>query len=367
MCYDSRNIITMKISKLTCMALVYVALGSLASAQAVKPPAPPEKPSAKVSGTSTPDATQVPLTAAVITIPGTCDKPEPNKTKTPDCKTVITRAEFEQLLNAVAPGAPPASRRQLASRYANGLVMAHQAHEMGLDQGPRYDELIKISRIQVLSQELVKHLQEKSAAISDKEVEDYYQSNLPTYQEADVLRLYVPRTKQPDPKEKLSDEEAKKREEEFQDAMKKEAESLRARAAAGEDFDALQKEASAKAGFPAGTANTKLGKVRRTTLPPEQSSVMDLKAGQVSEVFSTPGGYFVYKVVETNTLPIEKVREEIRGTLRSQRMKDSMAAIQQASTPQLNDQYFGEAPAAPQAPPKGEIKSPAKSPDSVPK
>jgi hypothetical protein len=357
----------MELFKLVCLALVYIAFALPAWAQATKPPVPPEKPAAKVSGTSTPDATQVPQTAAVITIPGTCDKPEPNKTKTSDCKTVITRAEFEQLLNAVAPGAPSASRRQLATRYANGVAMAHQAHEMGLDQGPRYEELIKIGRIQVLSQELVKHLQEKSSAISDKDVEDYYQNNLPTYQEADVLRLYVPRSKQPDPKEKLSEEETKKRDEEFQDTMKKEAESLRARAAAGEDFDALQKEASGKAGFPAGTTNTKLGKVRRQTLPPEQSSVMDLKAGQVSEVFSTPGGYFVYKVVETNTLPLEKVREEIRGTLRSQRMKDSMAAIQKASTPQLNDQYFGEAPATPQAPPKGEVKPPAKSTDSVPK
>src|SRR5207244_301776 len=108
----------------------------------------------------------------------------------------------------------------------------------------RYEELLKISRIQVLSQELVRHLQEKSSAISDKEVEDYYHSNAPAYQEADVQRLYIPRTKQPDAKEKLSDEEAKKRDQESQDAMKKEAESLRSRAAGGEEMDALQKEAS---------------------------------------------------------------------------------------------------------------------------
>ena len=347
--------------------LVYLMFGALAWAQAAKSPAPPQKPAATVSSTSTPDTTQMPLTAAVITIPGTCDTQEAGKAKASDCKTVITREEFEQLLNAVAAGAPPATRRQLATRYANGIVMAHQAHEMGLDQGPRYEELLKITRIQVLSQELVKHLQEKSSAISDKEVEDYYHSNAPVYQEADVQRLYIPRTRQPDAKEKLSDEEAKKRDQESQDAMKKEAESLRARAAGGEEMDALQKEASTMAGLSTSTPNTKLGKVRRTTLPADQSSVMDLKAGQVSEVFSSPGGYFVYKVVETNMLPLERVREEIRGTLRSQRMKDSMAAIQQASTPQLNDQYFGEAPGTPQAPPKGEVKPPAKSPDSAPK
>src|SRR5262249_51173913 len=160
--------------------------------------------------------------------------------------------------------------------------MAHQAHELGLDKGPHYEELIKISRIQVLAQELVRHLQEKSSAISDKEVEDYYQSNAPAYRQADVQRLYIPRTRQADSKEKVSDEDANKRDQESADAMKKEAESLRARAAAGEDMDALQKEASTRAGLSTSTPSTKLGKVRRTTLPADQSSVMDLKAGEVS-------------------------------------------------------------------------------------
>jgi parvulin-like peptidyl-prolyl isomerase len=347
--------------------LVCFIFGTLAWAQGAKSPVPPQKPAATVSSANTPDTTQVPLTAAVITIPGTCDGQEAGKTKASDCKTVITREEFEQLLNAVAAGAPPATRRQLATRYANGIVMAHQAHEMGLDQGPRYQELLKITRIQVLSQELVKHLQERSSTISDTELEDYYRSHGPAYQEAEVQRLYIPRTKQADPKEKLTGEDAKKRDQDSQDEMKKEADNLRTRAAGGEDMDALQKEASKTAGLAGSTPNTKLGKVRRTTLPPEQSSVMDLKAGQVSEVFASPGGYFVYKILASDVLPLEKVREEIRGTLRSQRMKDSMAAIQQAVTPQLNDQYFGEAPPGPQAPTSGDTKPGAKPPDTAPK
>jgi parvulin-like peptidyl-prolyl isomerase len=346
---------------------VCLIFATLAWGQSAKPQSPmsPQKPAPIASDTKLPDAAQVPPTAAVITIPGTCDKAA-GKGGSLDCKTVITRAEFEQLLEAIAPAAPPAARRQLASRYASGLVMAEQAHEMGLDHGPRYEELLKISRIQVLSQELVKHLQEKSSTISDTEVEDYYRSNGPAYQEADVQRLYVPRSKQADPKEKLSGEDAKKREQESQEAMKKEAESLRTRAAAGEDFDTLQKEASSMAGMSTSASNPKLGKVRRTTLPSEQSSVMDLKAGQVSELVATSSGYFVYKVLESGVLPLEKVREEIRGTLRSQRMKDSMAAIQQAATPQLNEQYFGQAPSTPQEPPK-DTRPAGKSPESAPK
>jgi len=64
------------------------------------------------------------------------------------------------------------------------------------------------------------------------------------------------------------------------------------------------------------------------------------------------------------------VREEIVSTLRSQRMQDSLQAIQQSATPELNEKYFAEAPAAaPQgkAPADGEAKPPTKAPESGPK
>jgi len=65
-----------------------------------------------------------------------------------------------------------------------------------------------------------------------------------------------------------------------------------------------------------------------------------------------------------------KVREEIVSTLRSQRMQASMQAIQQSATPELNEKYFADAPAAaPQgkAPSDGEAKPLAKTPESGPK
>ena len=72
--------------------------------------------------------------------------------------------------------------------------------------------------------------------------------------------------------------------------MTKVAADLRARAVKGEDPDKLQKEAYAAAGLPGNAPNTKMEKVRGTTLPANHRAVMDLKPGEVSEVISDPNG-----------------------------------------------------------------------------
>src|SRR4029077_309204 len=139
------------------------------------------------------------------------------------------------------------------------------------------------------------------------------------------------------------------------------------RAAAGEDFDKLQDEAATAAEFK-GKPPTKLGKVRRTSLPPAQAEVMNLKPGETSQLITTPNGYLIYKVGEKDALPLDKVHDEIVSTLRSQRIQDAMQTIQKSATPELNEKYFADAaPGPPQegAPPAGgPVAPPAKSPES---
>ena len=96
----------------------------------------------------------------VITIAGLCHKPSASKAA--DCKTVVTRAEFEQLVNTVAPTIAPPARKQLATQYGMALVMVHKAHQMGLDQGPKFQELMRVARIGVLTKELSQSLQDEA-------------------------------------------------------------------------------------------------------------------------------------------------------------------------------------------------------------
>ncbi len=359
--------------------LIFLLFGALAWGQAAKPATPaPQKPAAPAApptsvapanatpDTKAPETPKIPPDAPVITIQGLCDNPPPDKTAGSNCKTVVTRAEFEKLVDAVAPTMAPSARRQLATSYANVLMMDHEAHKMGLDQGSRFETLMKAKRMEVMAQELGRTIQEKAAQVPDKDIEDYYHKNSVAYEEADLQRLYIPHTKQLEPpKEKLSDEDAKKRQQAAEEAMKKEAESLRARAAAGEDFAKLQDEAYAAAGIKAKPPSPGMGKVRRTSLPPDQASVMDLKPGEISQLISNPSAYFVYKVGEKDTLPLDKVREEIYRTLRQQRLQDSMQAIQQSATPTFDENYFAvPAEPAPQGTPNptGGVKPQPKSP-----
>ena len=337
---------------LVCLLAGGLAWGQAASTKpapaAQKPPAQstsPKAPSTQQAPAAENEVSKVAPDATVITIKGLCD-PASSKSPGLECRTQITRAEFEKVMDAVQPTMPARVRRQFATRYANMLIMADKAAAQGLDKGPDFEERMKLARMQVLATELNKNMQQKASEISDQEVDDYYKNNLDHFQQAEMLRVYVPKENQESEEnenkdKKLSDEEQQKRSEESEKAMKAEADKLQARAAKGEDFNKLQEEAYQVAGIKSAAPNTNMGKVRRNVLPPSQTSVMDLKAGEVSPVIEDQGGFFIYKMISKETMPLEQARDEIRGTLRSQRLQDEMRKLQESAIPSLDEAYFG--------------------------
>ena len=242
----------------------------------------------------------------MITLKGVCA----DASKQGDaCKTAITREQFEKLADALQPKMPPAVRRQLATRYSQVLKMSTAAEKRGLDKGPTFDEKMYFARMQILSQELGRALQEDSDKITDSDIENYYKKNEASYEQATFARIYIPRAKQIAPAaakpkadteagaksaatanaEQAPTEEQKKA---AAEAMKKVAADLRDRAAKGEDPDKLQKEAYAAAGLTGSPPNTKMEKLRRAALPANHQAVMELKPGEVSELISDPNsGY----------------------------------------------------------------------------
>jgi bifunctional DNA-binding transcriptional regulator/antitoxin component of YhaV-PrlF toxin-antitoxin module len=103
----------------------------------------------------------------------------------------------------------------------------------------------------------------------------------------------------------------------------------------------LQTEAFTAAGIKAGTPNVDMGKTRRVTLPATQVSVMDMKPGEISGVIADQNGYFIYKLKSKSVMTLDQARDEIKGTLRSQRLQDENSAVQQSATPALDETYFG--------------------------
>jgi len=268
------------------------------------------------------------------------------------CQTVITRAQFEALADALQPNMNLQTKRRLADVYPRLLAMAQEARNRGLDSNLKYKELVRFSRMQILSQELSRSMKEDADKVPDADIENYYKHNPEAFEQADLLRLFVPKEKQHAPvkadaaaKEATAEDASKQSEAQKADeeAMGKVANDIQKRAAAGENFENLQKEAYAAAGIAGAPAPTSIGKLRRSQIPVDQRPILDLKAGEVSGLFSEANGYYVYKLVSKDTKPLEQARDEIRTTLSQQRLQDAMAKYQRENKATLNEAYFGPA------------------------
>lgn len=347
---------------------VVLLLASWAMGQALpsspQPPLPRHAQNPTAPAADAGDRAQMAPDTPVITVPGVCDAPRAHAAAaTPasqeGCQTVITRAQFEALADALQPNMNAQNKRRLADAYPRLLAMAQEARKRGLESDAKYKELVRLSRLQILSQQLSRNIKEEADKVPEADIENYYKHNLEAFEQADLLRLFVPKEKQHAPvkadaaaKEATEDDtkqsEAQKADEE---AMRKTADDIRKRAAAGEDFESLQKEAYAAAGIAGAPAPTNIGKLRRSQIPLDQRAVLDLKAGEVSGLFNEANGYYVYKVISKETKPLEQARDEIRTTLSQQRLQDAMAKYQRENKATLNEAYFG--PAGPPLPPRG--------------
>jgi hypothetical protein len=262
------------------------------------------------------------------------------------CQTIVTRAQFEQLTEALQPGMPPELRLKVANAYAQMMRMAAAAEQRGLDKTTAFDEEMRYARLQLLSQDLSRALRKEAAGVTEAEVEAYYENSRVSFEQATLARIFIPRTGRrargrPDSAGTVPSEAPGADEE----AMQKVAAELRARAVRGEDPDKLQSEAYTAAGIPGTAPETRMVAVRRGTLPPTHEVALDLQPGEVSEVLSDPGGgHFVYKMVSRETLSLQDATGEIRKRLADQRYREAMQAF--SGDVVYNDAYFANTAAA---------------------
>jgi hypothetical protein len=306
--------------------------------------------------------------AVVLTIKGVCPPAAAAKTATgatgtktaaakkpADCETKMTRREFEKIASGLSPNVTPQLKRQLATALPKFMAMSEAAKKQGLENSEQYKETLKVAKMQILTTQLQRKVQEDADKIPDSEIEEYYKKNPEAYEQFSLDRLFIPKNKQMEPEkdnedeDKMTDEQKKAKadaEKAKQEAGQKEldalAETLQKRAAAGEDFAKLQKEAYEAAGMKMDNPTVNLPTVRRTGLPPAHKDVFDLKVGEVSQVISDNGGHYIYKVVSKTELPLDdKIKAEIHNTLKSQKLKEEMDKYQNSYSVTQNEAYFG--------------------------
>jgi hypothetical protein len=268
---------------------------------------------------------------AVITVSGFCSSPRAHGDA---CQTVVTRAQFEKLTEALQPGMPPELRLKVAAAYARMMQMGAAAEERSLDKSPAFAEEMRYARLQLLSQDLGRLLRKDADNVSEAELQTYYQQKRLSFERATLARIFIPRKR----RSKMHSEED----------MLRVAVDLRSRAVRGADPDELEAQAYTAAGIPGTVPHTRLDDIARATLPPTHETVMDLGPGEVSQVLSDPGGgHFIYKMIGKRTLSQQEAEPEIHKELAEQRYNEAVRRF--SSDVVFNDAYFatpGTPPAA---------------------
>ena len=241
--------------------------------------------------------------------------------------------------------------------------MSEAAKKKGMDKTPEFAERMRFLRMQVLRQELQQQMQKDAASVPPGDLEKYYKDHASDFEQYNLERIFIPRTKQveaeaaPEKDEKLTEEQQKTKQEadkakaaQAEQEMTKLAEDLQKRAAAGEDLTKLQKEAYVAAGMKIESPNVNLSNIRRTGVPPGHVSVFDLKPGEVSQVISDAGGHYIYKFTSKTEEPFDQAQNEIRGRLQNERMRDAMEKLNNSYKVDTNEAYFGPGGTAPMPP-----------------
>jgi len=304
----------------------------------------------KAAASNLPRAVSIAAETPVITIYGLCETAPSGRNKATtaapapnpkNCKTVVTRAQFDSLAEALQPTWTPASRRQLAEIYPKLLVMQREFRRRGLDKDAKVKESMAFTLLRFEAETMAKSLKETADVVSDADVDKYYAENTSGFQTAELDRIFVPADQkkaskdgQPDFKKDGDSGEAAS----ANAVLKQRADAIRARAAAGQDFEMLQKEAYESAGAE-GQPSTHLGKVSANDLPAAHRTILGLKEGELSEPISDPGGYYIYKVGRKSVKPVDQVRPEIKAILSQMRFTEAMRAVEQSVRTELNDSY----------------------------
>jgi len=145
----------------------------------------------------------------VLTVFGVCPATPTNETaktgsaaaktagkKPEDCKTVITRKEFEKIASGLSPNVTPQLKHQLATALPKFIAMSEAAKAKGLDKTPQYQETLKVVQMQILTQQLQRSVQEEAEKVSPEDIEAYYKKNPEAYEQFSLDRLFIPRYKQ---------------------------------------------------------------------------------------------------------------------------------------------------------------------------
>jgi len=268
----------------------------------------------------------------VITIRGICHDSPARAGNSPDCKTLVTREQFERLIAAVGAAGqtiPVNGRQQFAQTYAELLAYAEAARSSGTETSPEFRDLMDLIRVRTLAEIHRRNLQARVATPSPQDIDEYYRKNPADFTNVKLRRILIPR-KNP----------SAQNQEEFEKHALEVATGLGERAAKGEDFDQLQKEGFTSLGLTSSPA-TLLGNRRKANLlPEERDEILALDPGGVSKLEKETFSFVIYKVEEKSLLAEDAVKDEISREISRQRLDNLLKQVTASVQSEFNQDYF---------------------------
>ena len=143
----------------------------------------------------------------VITVHRACgeSKATPAADLANPCIAVVTREQFENLVQALHPGEalPSAARNNLAKLYAEYLAVEVAVDESGMEDTAEYREFMNSMGEPFAASEYYRRkLQQKLSSPPREEIDAYYRQHLDEYESARLDRILIPREESATPNSK---------------------------------------------------------------------------------------------------------------------------------------------------------------------
>jgi hypothetical protein len=336
-----------------------------APAQSAAPQSAPAKPNPQLTQPEpTPMAKEpdVPAADPVITIHNVCtlkvDEAKPTMRKSSDsdakgdakgeksdakadkCTEVLSRADFDKMLETFHPqgAVSQGAKQNLARAYVDWRVLEDAALKSKMEDDPEYQETMHVLRMRVLADMYHRQMEDKLKHASDADLKAYYDQHQAKYEEVEIQRVIIPKVNPTAPKDDQYTAKAEAAATEVHD-----------RVAKGDDPDTVAQDAYTKLGITSKPMKSDIGKRRSTALGPQIDAVIGpLKPGEVSAVQTEPSGWVIYKLDTRSTPTLEQVKADLLTEYVKENLEAQLKQLAEGAQPDYNTDYFG--PMVPQAP-----------------
>jgi EpsD family peptidyl-prolyl cis-trans isomerase len=210
----------------------------------------------------------------------------------------------EELIESVLAKAPDKEKEKVRQRWVDYLlettVFSREARKVGLEKDEEVASEINRRTDEVLASSFRKQIMREKVQVTDKDVEDYYQSNPEEFRIPVKVRARAIIVK-----------------------TQEEAENIQKEIKRGVNFDTL---AAKKSVYSAASEAVDMGWFGEGEKDPAiEKATFSLEKGQTSDIIKTEKGYQIIKVIEKsggNVKPLNDVKEAIKMQLQGKKFQE---------------------------------------------